>query len=134
MPLVQPSCVCLSALGQNLFPVKQAARNGVVPTFSMDTSRLQASTFSLPLQELGSNLYSFLLDLTHANATELVMQTRSDAAQPYGTETTKSQSQEPGRPDAMRQQCKLQQDSRILRCVRHGEDSPAGDHLKSADY
>ena len=80
LPLVQLSCLFLFGLGQNMFSVKQATRNGVVSTFSIDTSRLEANTFSLPLQELGGNLYSFSPDLTRADAAELVIQTRSDAA------------------------------------------------------
>ena len=77
--LVQLSCLIVPGLGRNLFSVKQAARNGIVSIFDMDSPRLEANNFTLPLQELGSDLYSFSLDFTNATGAELAMQTTADA-------------------------------------------------------
>ena len=62
-------------LGGNLFSVKQAARNGVVPIFDMTNSRLETHNHTFPLQELGHDLYCFSLDLAgDDNGPELAMQ------------------------------------------------------------
>ena len=77
--LVQLSCLIVPGLGRNLFSVKQAARSGIISIFDMDNPRLEANNFTLPLQELGCDLYSFSLDLTNASGAELAMQTTADA-------------------------------------------------------
>ena len=53
----------MSGLGQNLLPVKQAARIGVVSIIDMDNPRLVANNLHILLQELEWDLYSFPLEL-----------------------------------------------------------------------
>ena len=77
---VQLSCLVVPSLSQNLFSVKQAARNGVTHMLDIDNPRLEANNFTLLLQELGCGLYSFSLDLTDKICTqELVMQATAKA-------------------------------------------------------
>ena len=59
--LVHLSCLVVPGLGRNLFSVKQAARNGIVSIFDMNTPRLETDNFTIPLQELGYDLYYFSL-------------------------------------------------------------------------
>ena len=50
--LIQVSVLVVPGLGRNLFSVKQPSRNGVVSIFDEHNPRLEASKFTLPLQEL----------------------------------------------------------------------------------
>ncbi|CAM9564750.1 unnamed protein product, partial [Sphacelaria rigidula] len=78
--LVQISCLVLPGLGRNLFSVKQATRNGVVSVFDMNNARLETNNFTVPLQELESDLHFFSLELSSGNdASRLALQA-ADAA------------------------------------------------------
>ena len=48
--------------GRNLFSVKQAARNGIVLIFYMNTPKLETDIFTISLQELGHDLHFFSLN------------------------------------------------------------------------
>ncbi|CAN0098703.1 unnamed protein product [Sphacelaria rigidula] len=72
--LVQISCLVVPGLGRNLFSVKQATRNGVVSIFDMNNPRLETNNFTVPLQELESDLSgndASGLDLQAADAATL---------------------------------------------------------------
>ncbi|CAM9790762.1 unnamed protein product, partial [Sphacelaria rigidula] len=78
--LVQISCLVVPGLGRNLFSVKQATRNGVVSIFDINNPRLETNNFTVPLQELESDLYFFSLELSSRNnASGLALQA-ADAA------------------------------------------------------
>ena len=47
--LVQRSCLVVPGLGRDLLSVKQAACNGVVFIFDMNTPRLETDKFTIPL-------------------------------------------------------------------------------------
>ncbi|CAM9982684.1 unnamed protein product [Sphacelaria rigidula] len=73
--LVQVSCLVVPGMGRNLFSVKQATRNGVVSIFEMNNPRLETNKFTVPLQELESDLYFFSLELSSGNdASRLAVQ------------------------------------------------------------
>ena len=73
--LFKLSCLIVPGLGRNLFSVKQAARNGVVPIFDMTNPRLKTHNHTFPLQELGHDPDSLSLDLAGGdNGPELAMQ------------------------------------------------------------
>lgn len=59
--LAQISCLVVTVLGRNLFSVNEASRNSI---FCMSNPRLDATNFTVPLQELGLDLYYFSLDIT----------------------------------------------------------------------
>ncbi|CAM9267084.1 unnamed protein product [Sphacelaria rigidula] len=78
--LVQILCLVVPSVGRNLFSVKQATRNGVVSIFEMNNPRLETNNFTVPLQELESDLYFFSLEPSSGNdASGLAMQA-ADAA------------------------------------------------------
>ena len=78
--LIQISVLIVPGLGGNLFSVKQASRNGVVSIFDKCNPRLEANNFTLPLQELGNDLYFFSLDIVSgSSASELAMQAAATA-------------------------------------------------------
>lgn len=73
--LVQIYWPVVPDLGRNLVSVNQAARSGGVSICFMNKLRLETSTFTLPLQELGHDLYYFSLDLNAgSDATKLAIQ------------------------------------------------------------
>lgn len=61
---IQISWLVVAGLGHSLFSVNQAARNGVVSILDLDNRRLECNNFTLPLQELGYDFYSFLQNFT----------------------------------------------------------------------
>ncbi|CAM9557503.1 unnamed protein product, partial [Sphacelaria rigidula] len=78
--LVRLSFLVAPGLGRNLFSVKQATRNCVVSIFETNNPRLETNEFTIPLQELESDLYFFSLELSSGNdASGLAMQA-ADAA------------------------------------------------------
>ena len=78
--LIQLSCLTVPGIGRNPFSVKQAVRNGVVSIFDMTNSRLETHNHTFPLQQLGHDLYYFLLDLAGGgNGSELAMQAAANA-------------------------------------------------------
>ena len=79
--LVQISCLVVPGLGRNLFSVKQATRNGVVSIiFEMNNPRLETNNFTVPLQELESDLYFFSLELDSGNDSSALAMQAADAA------------------------------------------------------
>lgn len=77
---VQLLCLVMPGLGHHVVSVKPATRNGVESIFDTDNPRLEANGFTLPLQELGSDLKFFSLDLTDGRgASELAIQATADA-------------------------------------------------------
>lgn len=79
--LVHLSGLGLPGTGRNLLSVKKTAHNRVVSIFDMGAPRLEANIFTLPLQELTIDLFSFSLNLTNDSGTsELVKQATADAA------------------------------------------------------
>ncbi|CAM9813692.1 unnamed protein product, partial [Sphacelaria rigidula] len=78
--LVQIPCLVVPGLGRNVFSVKQATRYGVVSIFKINNLRLDTNDFTVPLQELESDLYFFSLELSSGNdASGLALQA-ADAA------------------------------------------------------
>ena len=78
--LIQISVLIMPGSGRNLFSVKQASLNGVVSIFDKYNLRLEANNFTLPLQELESDLYILSLDLVSgSSAPELAMQAAATA-------------------------------------------------------
>ncbi|CAN0043303.1 unnamed protein product [Sphacelaria rigidula] len=65
--LVQISYLVVPGFGRKLFSVKQATQNGVVSIFEMNSPRLETNNFTVPLQELESDLYFFSLELSSGN-------------------------------------------------------------------
>ncbi|CAN0107461.1 unnamed protein product, partial [Sphacelaria rigidula] len=78
--LVQISCLFVPGLGRNLFSVKQATRNRVVSIFEMNDSRPKTNNFTVPLQELGSDLYLFPLEVISGNDAPGLATQAADAA------------------------------------------------------
>ena len=99
--------------------------DGVVSIFDMTNPRLEKHNHILPLQELGHDLYSFSLDLGGGgNETELAMKAVANANlwhRRLGHLNRKSLSLlENLERGEFRLACAR------LRCVRRGQESPAG--------
>ena len=93
---LQLSRLIVPGLDRSLFSVMQAARNGVVFIFDMEKPMLEANNFTLPLQELGCDIYSFSLHfIDKSGAPELTMQ--DGKSHSVALATGVPQPQEPGR-------------------------------------
>ena len=79
--LVRIEILLVPTIGQNLFSVKTATRNGIVSIFDRGNPRLEAFGVTLPLRGEQDDLYSFVLDLSADayGATELAMNAVSNA-------------------------------------------------------
>ena len=115
----------MPGLGRNLFSVKQAARNGVVSIFDMTNPKLETHANTFPLQELGHDLYYLSLNLAGGGiGPELAMQAEANGNlwhRRLGHLNRKSLSLlENLERGEFRLACAR------LRCVRRGQESPAG--------
>ena len=100
---VQLSCLVVPGLVWNLFPLKQAARNGIVSIFDTGNARLEANNFTLPLQEL-STTSTFSRCILSTRATLRSEQCRLRLKQNVAPMTGAPQPQKPGRRKKARQQ------------------------------